>query len=131
MSARIQNSLSIRRGSRRTLELHTGPTEQQRGFVAIVLLLAPWVRGLLLAASGKPDKSPGDFSHVSLPPTSTFSQSFLDNLHREGLRVGVGQSDQEAIKLGRAVCQQLDNGQSEQQQEQLAVQLAARAGLST
>jgi Protein of unknown function (DUF732) len=66
-----------------------------------------------------------------VPPTTTFSQSFLDTLHREDLRVGVGQSDQEAIKLGRAVCQQLDNGQSEQQQEQLAVQLAAWAGLST
>ena len=56
---------------------------------------------------------------LELPAAPSHDPDFLDSLHHEGLHVG--QNDQDAIKLGRTICGQLDNGQSEQQQEQLAV----------
>ena len=89
-------------------------------WVAIVLLLAPWVRVLLAVASAQPDESPTSFPAIpSFPAATDDHPRFLDALHQEGLHVG--QNDQEATKLGRAICRQLDNGQSEQQQEQLAI----------
>lgn len=56
---------------------------------------------------------------LELPAAPSPDPQFLDSLHQEGLHVG--QNDQDAIKLGRTICAQLDDGQSEQQQEQLAI----------
>jgi hypothetical protein len=94
----------------------------------VLFLLPRFVLPVLIAAV-KHDDSPAAIAawQPSLPAsTPDGDQRFLHALQQEGLHVGVGQTDSEAIQLGHAICRQLDSGQTVQQQEQSAVD----AGLS-
>ncbi|ORB83681.1 hypothetical protein B1987_07530 [Mycobacterium kansasii] len=95
----------------------------------IALLVIPRLAVPVLVASGGAEQPSADF--VTLPSVPVTSEpqlgadkQFLDTIHREALKVG--QNDSDAMQFAHTVCEGLDEGQPEQQQEDAVV----NAGLS-
>ena len=89
------------------------------GWCLIATLVVPRVLYGAVVVHQSPESQTGPALIPDLPAATSLDAQFLDALHQE--RLHVGQNDQDAIKLGRTICKQLDDGQSERQQEQLAV----------
>jgi hypothetical protein len=87
----------------------------------LVLFLAPRFVIPVVFASVKHDESPAGFPVLPSVTANSVDQPFLDALSAEGLRVGIATNDLDAINLAHSICQQLDNGQTAEQQEQSAV----------